>query len=757
MFQNQQSLASRGSLSYQELPNTSGDTQTYSDNFTHSDTAGYGDNRQQSLFGEPHAPVPNHPPPTTTSSLDHPQLASHRYPVKRLRRLPLSDSASASFRTERSYLKSQKYMEYRARPRRDTGKDGEPVWSDELEDAFQEALEANPPMGRRKCYERGKSYGRNELIANYVYKSTGKRRTRVQVSSHLQVLDSFLKGNPDWERLVRGQPAGHSNSQTDPSGPRWRSSIDTSPSNHCNSYVDVVQCLKFDMWATAPTMPEGMEHAFHVYTRLMGNQREAPMPLENLTNWRTSFPRLNSSPLDVNDSLNCEILLIEASLKLMDDFPPVGSKLGISLELDIASPTSGEAPMSNQMENWSCSTYLYEDGQSAFISKHNLPKQHATKVKPPFESSWWVKVFTSLTEEKLQAESSGRHHVAEERSRQYFRTLTAVQEICASKPASLPRLHNRCPDSSSDEGKRMAIILWKFHQARPNEVGATIWRRLITSPSRTFTNSPRPTNPIILPRLSSLDSALPSSRPIPNTYQATQTHVPLVDWPFDMLSINKSEEGLSAKRNSAWTLDPFPSLQQQTSFDVSISTPMRPPTPPLPQKSVTTYGLGHESHSVCRDDLVGIMGAMSGDGGTNRARLQSPLEDNLRMESTGQDTFSQDWHPGGPKASAKDAPSAGDGANTWQFTQTGGITDSGYASTRVDTYGCIKSGRNIQPELPSDSGYVSVEQLPTPQTQTSLQMDAAKTVYSDTSNWFTKAVSWQPDAQTMKRISRSQP
>ncbi|KAE8359466.1 TEA/ATTS domain family-domain-containing protein [Aspergillus caelatus] len=721
---NQQSLEGRGSQSYQELANTSRDAPPYSDNLVYSDTAGSGNNFQQFVLGDPHPPVTNLSRLTTTSSVDYPQLSSHRYQAQRLRRLPFSDSISAGPRRGRSYLRSQKYLEYRARPRRDTGKDGEPVWSDELEDALQEALEATPPMGKRKWSERGKSYGRNQLIAEYIYKLTGKRRTREQ-------------GDPDWERLVRGQLAGHSNNQTQPFGPEWRPSIDTSPSNHYNSYVYVVQCLEFGMWVTAPTMPGRIEDAFHVYTRLMGNQQEARMRLEDLTNWRTSFPRLGSLLLDVNDPLDCEIILLEANLKLMDGFPPVWSKLGISLELDIASSTSSAAPMSNQMENWSCSTYLYEDGRSAFTSKHNLTRQHATKVKLPFESSWWVEVLTSLTKEKLEAESSGRHHAAEERSRQYFCTLTAIQEICASKPARLPGLHNQHSGSSSDEGKRMVIILWKFRQARRNEVGVTMWRNLITSPSRTFTNNPRPANAIILPRLSSLDSALPS-RPIPSIYQGAQTHVPLVDWPFDMLSINKSEEGVSAKTNSAWTLDPFPSLkQEQTSLDASISAPVRPPTLSLLHTSVTTYGVGHESHLICRDDPVAVAGAMSGDGGTNRPRLQSR----------------------GPNTAGKDDPSGGDGANTRQLTQNGARTDSGYASTRLVKHVCIKSARDIQSELPSDAGYASV--------------DAARTVYTDTSSvttlqkesymselaedLFTKVVSWQPDAQTMERSSEALP
>ncbi|KAI9307093.1 TEA/ATTS domain family-domain-containing protein [Cunninghamella echinulata] len=78
----------------------------------------------------------------------------------------------------------------------------EQVWPPDVESAFIQALETIPKLGRRKILVNGKPCGRNELISDYIYRKTGKLRTRKQVSSHIQVLKNTRKNDPQFMRLL---------------------------------------------------------------------------------------------------------------------------------------------------------------------------------------------------------------------------------------------------------------------------------------------------------------------------------------------------------------------------------------------------------------------------------------------------------------------------------------------------------------------------------------------------------------------------
>ena len=76
-------------------------------------------------------------------------------------------------------------------------KDSEQVWPEDVENAFMEAIRKIPILGRRKIVVDKKPCGRNELIADFILRRTGKLRSRKQVSSHIQVLKHLRRDDAE--------------------------------------------------------------------------------------------------------------------------------------------------------------------------------------------------------------------------------------------------------------------------------------------------------------------------------------------------------------------------------------------------------------------------------------------------------------------------------------------------------------------------------------------------------------------------------
>lgn len=186
-----------------------------------------------------------------------------------------------------------------------------------------------------------------------------------------------------------------------------------------------------------------------------------------------------------------------------------------------------------------------------------------------------------------------------------------------------------------DDRKRMAILLWKFRQTRPGEVGTTTWRRLIPPPERSTTNSPRTAAGIDLPPLA-LDSLL-SNKPQDNIYHGNShgsfhhqhNHQPPAavslqqQWPvyadsqdsvtnmfgaqgsYDFLgNITKADDGIVDKTSVTSVLDSFTSLASENtqagSINVSSASDNLFSVHELPLSShshLAGYGLsGHNNH-----------------------------------------------------------------------------------------------------------------------------------------------------------------
>lgn len=120
------------------LRDTSGNVQPYA-----LDSVKGEENTQPGLHHQiAHSPGSKYPPPRVLPS-DHQRAVAYRHQARRQHRQHVALRHSARDRGRgfpRAYLNNRKYLEYRARQRRDIGPDGEPVWSDAVEEAFHDGM-----------------------------------------------------------------------------------------------------------------------------------------------------------------------------------------------------------------------------------------------------------------------------------------------------------------------------------------------------------------------------------------------------------------------------------------------------------------------------------------------------------------------------------------------------------------------------------------------------------------------------------------
>lgn len=395
------------------------------------------------------------------------------------------------------------YHQYRARQRRDASADEDSVWPEELEGVFMEAIQKIPPIGRKKLNMEGKPHGRNELIADYIFKVTGKKRTRKQVSSHIQVLKNLLRNNPEFMKHVTieeprpfwdydnwgvSSPTRNNSGMPTPDSSKRSSNASDhqfkgeymkgdygfttpsglysqdSPSATCN-----VRPTQFIMWVGASDYVGFGHDRIHTYSQLSFDRPILPkMVLDGIQEWEARFPCLMNT---LRTGQEVTVISIESSISVMSLSALDALTLGTNLEVNYTDSVINP--------QWECTTRIYATGKKVWeMAQAVQPSPQydgTTKLALPFASDFWAALYTSLSQsgqspsspvcQYMMARSKDNEISAE------ISSLTVVQEI-ANLP---PRVY----------GSRQltAVLLWEFMQAGGGEPGITKWREIITPPS----------------------------------------------------------------------------------------------------------------------------------------------------------------------------------------------------------------------------------------------------------------------------------